>query len=148
MTPAGRQRRRRERLRKEQLKLGRKAERERKRLKAAKSYIPSPPGVTYWVKVRVGDQEIMQPTTLPLPSMRWRELSNEDLLSLLEQVCQEIERRQDADTPAPEAAPLPSPEIRAMAKGNNAQGKDRKKAKGGPKKGAKGTPAKPAAPKK
>ena len=35
-----------------------------------------------------------------------------------------------------------------MAKGNNAQGKDKKKAKAAPKKGAKGTPTKPAAPKK
>ena len=35
-----------------------------------------------------------------------------------------------------------------MAKGNNAQGKDKKKAKAAPKKGAKGAAAKPTAPKK
>ncbi len=35
-----------------------------------------------------------------------------------------------------------------MAKGNNAQGKDRKKAKAAPKKDAKAAPKKPAPPKK
>jgi len=37
---------------------------------------------------------------------------------------------------------------RIMAKGNNAQGKDKKKAKASPKKDAKAKPAKPAATKK
>jgi len=39
-------------------------------------------------------------------------------------------------------------EVNIMAKGNNAQGKDRKKAKEAPKKGAKAAPKKAAPPKK
>jgi hypothetical protein len=39
-------------------------------------------------------------------------------------------------------------EVRIMAKGNNAQGKDKKKAKAAPKKDAKAAPKKPAAGKK
>ena len=35
-------------------------------------------------------------------------------------------------------------EVTVMAKGNNAQGKDKRKAKANPKKGAKGSPKKPA----
>jgi hypothetical protein len=93
MTPAERQRRRRKRLRKEQLKLGRKAERERRRLKEAKRYIPMPPGLTYWVKVRVGDREILQPTTVPLPSAHWHEFRDEDLRYLMERARRELERR-------------------------------------------------------
>jgi hypothetical protein len=47
MTAVERQQRRRKRLRKEKLKLGTKALKEKKRLKAAQDYIPAPPGSTY-----------------------------------------------------------------------------------------------------
>jgi hypothetical protein len=93
MTAAERQRRRRARLRKEKLKLGCKAEKERKHLKAAERYIPTPPGITHWIKVRVGDREVWSPTTQPLPSMRWDQLRDEDLRSLIEQAQMELNRR-------------------------------------------------------
>jgi hypothetical protein len=52
-TPAERQRRRRKRLRKEKLALGWRAENERRRLKKAETYIPMPPGITYWREIEV-----------------------------------------------------------------------------------------------
>jgi hypothetical protein len=93
MTDAERQRRRRKRLRAEKLKLGRQAEKERCLLKAAEDYIPMPPGITYWVRVRVGDRDVLQPTTHPLPSVSWHELRDEDLYSLIDQARRELERR-------------------------------------------------------
>jgi hypothetical protein len=93
MTATERQRRRRKRLRKEKLKAGKKAERERRLLKEAEDYIPTPPGLTYWVKVQVSGREILQPTTQPLAAMRWRELRDEDLQSLIEQARRELDRR-------------------------------------------------------
>lgn len=94
MTAAERQRRRRKRFRKEKLKLGRKAERERHLLEAAERYIPIPPGITYWFKVRLADgREIWQPTTQPLPSLRWYELRDEDLHALVERAGRELEGR-------------------------------------------------------
>jgi hypothetical protein len=93
MTDAERQRRRRKKLRKEKLKLGRKAEKERKRLEAAKKYIPVPPGITYWVEVEVNGRKLWQPKTQPLPSMRWEELREEDLRYLIERAREELECR-------------------------------------------------------
>jgi hypothetical protein len=69
MTAAGRQRRPRKRFRKEKLKPGRQAERERRLLEYVEPCIPAPPGVTYRVKVQVGDRVMWQPTTQPLPSV-------------------------------------------------------------------------------
>src|ERR1700756_3776800 len=73
MTDAQRQESRRKRLRKEKLKLGAKAEKEKKRLKNGDNYIPTPPGITYYVKVRVEGRDLWAPTTQPLASMKWDE---------------------------------------------------------------------------
>jgi hypothetical protein len=93
MSAAERQRRRRKKLRKEKLKLGWKAENEKKRLAAAKTYIPMPPGVTYWEKVQVEGKTIFSPKTQPLPSMYWSELRDEDLHCVIEQAQKELARR-------------------------------------------------------
>jgi hypothetical protein len=66
---------------------------ERHRLKLAEEYIPTPPGVTYWVRVQVGDRQIWQPTTQPLPSMRWHDLRDEDRHALIGQARKELEGR-------------------------------------------------------
>jgi hypothetical protein len=93
MTDAERQRRRRKKARKEKLKLGKKAERERKRLKQAETYLPTPPGISYWVRVCVEGREVWTPKTQPLASVKWAELRDEDLRSLIKQAGRELECR-------------------------------------------------------
>jgi hypothetical protein len=90
MTDTERQRRRRKKVRKEKLKLGAKAEKEKKRLKSADDYIPTPPGITYWYRVEVGGRTIWAPTTQPLAGMKWGELRDEDLRSLIERASHEL----------------------------------------------------------
>jgi hypothetical protein len=51
--------------------------------------------------VRVGDRELLQPKTQPLPSMYWHELRDEDLHSLIEQANKELARRAAAAAPPP-----------------------------------------------
>jgi hypothetical protein len=93
MTDAERQRRRRKKARKEKLKLGKKAEKEKKRLKNADDYIPTPPGITYWYRVQVGERTLWAPTTQPLASVKWGELREEDLRCLIEMAGRELECR-------------------------------------------------------
>jgi hypothetical protein len=93
MTDAERQRKRRKKLRKEKLALGAKAEKEKARLKEAEGYMPMPPGVTWWRKVRVGGAEILQPLTQPLPGVYWHELRDEDLNFLITAAQSELDRR-------------------------------------------------------
>jgi hypothetical protein len=100
MTAAERQQRRRKKLRRQKLKLARKAEKEKTLLKNRQDYVPTPPGITYWVKVHIEGREILQPTTHPLPSMYWRELRDEDLHSVIDQAQKELARRRTTtDTP-------------------------------------------------
>jgi hypothetical protein len=108
MTPAERQRRRRKRLKAEQLKTATKAERQRKRLKNAAGYIPTPPGITYWHKVVVvtpeGEKECWAPTTQPYPSVDLHEFVEDgDIKALLRALAREANRRGlfPADTLAP-----------------------------------------------
>jgi hypothetical protein len=91
MTPAERQRRRRKRLKKEKAALGCRAENQRRRLKAAKTYMPMPPGITYWrtVKVKTADGQVIEtavPLTKLLPSLEVGELDNADIIALLRQL--------------------------------------------------------------
>jgi hypothetical protein len=90
MTPAERQRRRRKKLRKEKLALGSRAENERRRLKAAETYMLMPPGITYWREVEVltadGPRKILTPTTKPLPSLQVSDLDDSDVIQLLRQL--------------------------------------------------------------
>lgn len=95
MTAAERQARHRKKVRKEELELGKKAEREKKRIEEGRNYIPTPPGVTYWQKKKVvlatGEiEEKYYPVTRPLASMHWHELTDADLDAL--QQCLERER--------------------------------------------------------
>lgn len=98
MTDAERQQRRRKKLRKAKLKLGKKAIREKKLAAAANEYIPTPPGITYWRRVKVqtvaGERIIWQPTTRPLASVNWSELTEDDLATLAEHLESEKKRRQ------------------------------------------------------
>jgi hypothetical protein len=45
------------------------------------------------VRVQVGDRQIWQPTTQPLPSMTWWQLRDEDLHALIKQARKELEGR-------------------------------------------------------
>src|SRR5262249_21877781 len=64
----------------------RKAERQRKRLKAAESYVPTPPHITFWKQATIltadGERESWQPVKRPLATMNWEDLGDEDLDSL------------------------------------------------------------------
>ncbi|OAI51860.1 hypothetical protein AYO44_16875 [Planctomycetaceae bacterium SCGC AG-212-F19] len=97
MTDAERQRRRRKRLRSEKLKLGRKAERQKKWLKTAGDYIPTPPGITYWEKVTIrttdGERTLWQPKTRPAAAVEWNDAEDTDVLAVLEATLQEARRR-------------------------------------------------------
>src|SRR5438105_4715765 len=90
MTAAERQQRRRARLKREKLKLGTKAERQRQRLKMAETYIPAPPGVTYWRAVTIetadGPTRTAVPITRPLAALPWAELEDADVVALLERL--------------------------------------------------------------
>ena len=92
MTPAERQRRWRKQLRKEQLALGYRAEKEQRRRRLAETYIPMPPGLTYWHTVEVltaaGPRQIHVPITKPLPSINVSEWDNNAVLSLLRKLTQ------------------------------------------------------------
>jgi hypothetical protein len=104
MTPAERQRRRRKRLKAEQLKTATKAERKRQRIKNSSAYIPMPPGVTYWRKVTVvtpeGEREILAPTTQPYPSLCLADFEDAEIVVLLRALAREANRRRlfPADT--------------------------------------------------
>lgn len=96
MTAAERQRRRRRRLKKEQRERVGKATAARHRDEQAEKYIPYPPGITYWEKVRVqtaeGEREIFPPTTKPLAACR-RDLDDNDIAALLDGLHKEMDRR-------------------------------------------------------
>lgn len=90
MTAAERQRRRRARLKREKLKLGMKAERKKRLLKKAETYIPIPPGITYWRPVTIettnGPMQTTVPVTRPLASLPWQDLEDADVVALLERL--------------------------------------------------------------
>jgi hypothetical protein len=86
MTPAERQKRRRARLRKERTAEVKRSERLRYRAKAAASYIPMPPGITYWRRVTVvtpdGERQVWAPTARPLAACD-NNLDDDDVRALL-----------------------------------------------------------------
>ena len=98
MTPAERQRRHRAKTKRELLKLGSKAERQRRLAKAAEQYIPMPPGVTYWREVTVvtpeGERTVWNPHTQPLAAVMAGKLSAAEIVGLIQLLQHEQERRQ------------------------------------------------------
>ena len=96
MTAAERQRRRRARLRREQGAAVTKAKRAKARDNAQANYMPMPPGLTYWRKVKVqtaeGEQEIWHPTTRPIATLP-DDLSDDDIRSLLAQLAEMVRAR-------------------------------------------------------
>ncbi len=90
MTAAERQQRHRARLKREKLKLGAKAVRQRQRLKMAEEYVPMPPGITYWRPVTIetanGPIETTVPVTRPLASLPWADLENADIVALIQRL--------------------------------------------------------------
>ena len=89
MTPAERQKRHRARLRKAKDAEWMKKERLKRRQENARRFMPTPPGTTYWRKVRVmtpeGEQEIWAPLTRPLAACE-TDLEDEDIQALLSQL--------------------------------------------------------------
>lgn len=87
MSAAERQRRRRERLRKEQDKAVAAGKRAMAADKARANYIPMPPGITYWRKVVVqtaeGEREVWTPETRPVATLDAVDLSDDDVMALL-----------------------------------------------------------------
>jgi hypothetical protein len=66
--------------------LGWRAEDERRRLKAADTNMPMPPGITYWrtVKVKTADGQVIEtavPLTKPLRSLEVGELVDGDIIN-------------------------------------------------------------------
>ncbi len=85
MTPAERQRRHRKRLKTTRSAEVRKKLAAKARDNRAMLYVPMPPGITVWRKVRIkaGEEvEIWQPKTRPLAAVR-DDLTDDDLLALL-----------------------------------------------------------------
>jgi hypothetical protein len=99
LTPAEKQRRYRQRLRKAKLSRGHKAARERQLLKVADKYIPAPSGPTivYWDKVRVqtpeGEREVYAPRERPWAAVRKELLSDDDIRGLFKDLRKEALRR-------------------------------------------------------
>jgi len=89
MSPAERQRRRRERLRKEQNKATTALKRTRAKDKAHQAYIPMPPGITSWKEHRVttaeGEKVIWSPQSRPLAACH-HDITDDDVLALLVQL--------------------------------------------------------------
>ncbi len=86
MTPAERQRRHRKRLKTKRSTEVRKKLAAKARDERALLYVPMPPGVTVWRKVRIKAREevkIWQPTTRPLAAIQVDGLEDDDLLALL-----------------------------------------------------------------
>jgi len=100
MTAAERQRRRRKKLSAEKSVAAKKAIRAAHRAKAAKRYLPTPPGVTYWDRITVllpdgTTKEILSPFTKPLAACQWN-LDSDDIFALLAELVQ-LARMRDLD---------------------------------------------------
>lgn len=98
MTDAERQARRRKKVRDEKLKTGRKAEAQKKLLKAATQYVPCPPGITYYEEItaKLEDgtfRKVWVPKQRPLATVDWRELSDADLEELIATATERLRRR-------------------------------------------------------
>lgn len=98
MTAAERQRRRRAQLRLKSLKVGSKAERQKRQLKAAGKYIPIPPGFTFWryedvIGVDGKPRRIIAPMSKPLAAIALTFVDDADIGALVRLLVQEAERR-------------------------------------------------------
>jgi hypothetical protein len=108
MTAAERQKRHRKRNRKQRTDEVVRMERFMRREENAKNYIPSPPGITYWRKVRFRpneEVEEMLPTTRPLAQCD-HDLDDEEVLALLDQL-EKIARARGLTLPARPTNDLP-----------------------------------------
>jgi len=89
MTAAQRQKRRRARLKREASAGITSAKRAKAKAKAHATYIPMPPGITYWEKVRVqtaeGEREVHTPKSRPLAACH-SDLTDDDVLQLMAQL--------------------------------------------------------------
>lgn len=70
------------------MKMTRDQKRTKYRNQSIRTYIPIPPGITYWKPVEVAGAKVLQPETRPLAVCDWSDLSDDDLRYLITKATQ------------------------------------------------------------
>jgi hypothetical protein len=96
-TDAERQRRRRQKLRRERSDELQRIAARRMADQKLLEYVPYPPGVSYWITVKVqtadGEREVWSPQVKPPAQITHSELTDEEVLGLLRQIIDMAKRR-------------------------------------------------------